>query len=123
MDSEITEKLIDLGVDYADALHRFLGREDMYVTFLKKYLADTGVADLDRAVKAGDYENAFKAAHSLKGLAGNLGISCVATLASEITEELRNKAAADVDVTTTNELTVKLVEADGEIRKVIEMIG
>lgn len=71
----------DLGLD-----------EDEYLE-LVDLLVDTGMADLsnmESAVKAGDADTAARAAHSIKGASGNLGIMDVYELAKAIEAELRN---------------------------------
>lgn len=56
-------------------LRRFSGNEALLVKFLKKFPDDLTFSELDRAVKAADYDSALTAAHTLKGLSGNLGFT------------------------------------------------
>ena len=79
----------DLGLD-----------EDEYLE-LVDLLVDTGMVDLSNmasAVKAGDTDTAARAAHSLKGASGNLGIMDVYELAKAIEAELRNDNLANIDI-------------------------
>lgn len=74
MDSQIKAGLMAAGVDVDEALERFMGSEAMLSRFLKKFPADQGFATLTAALEAGDHEGAVNAAHTLKGLCGNLSI-------------------------------------------------
>ncbi len=123
MREEIIEQLKSAGVDYSGALHRFLNKEDMYAMFLKKYNSDTSVGSIRDGVSNADYEAAFKAAHTLKGLAGNLGINSVQNIASEITEQLRGKSADEIDKDLLAANVERLIETDECIRGIIEGIG
>ncbi len=66
--------------------------EDEYLELID-LLVDTGMVDLsnmESAVKAGDADAAARAAHSIKGASGNLGIMDVYERAKTIEAELRN---------------------------------
>ena len=71
----------DLGLD-----------EDEYLE-LVDLLVDTGMVDLsnmESAIKAGDADAAARAAHSIKGASGNLGIMDIYELAKAVEAKLRN---------------------------------
>ena len=59
----------------ADAMGRLMNNKNLYKKLLDKFLA--GYADydkqLDDAIAAADFENGVHLAHTMKGLAGNLG--------------------------------------------------
>ena len=74
MDDQIRAGLAAAGVDVDEALERFMGSEAMLERFLKKFPADRGFAALTAALEEGDREGAVSAAHTLKGLCGNLSI-------------------------------------------------
>ena len=76
-------------VDPADVLKRFGGSEAMLEKFLKKFLADGTFAQLSEALAAGDQELTFRAAHTLKGLAGNFDLLKLQSLAAKIVERYR----------------------------------
>ena len=66
--------------------------EDEYVE-LVELLIETGMSDLDKlesAIDAGDTEKAAEAAHSLKGAAGNLGITEFSQVAKQVEDNSRN---------------------------------
>ena len=78
----------DLGLD-----------EDEYLE-LVDLLVDTGMVDLsnmESAVKAGDADAAARAAHSIKGASGNLGIMDIYELAKAVEAELRNNNLAGIE--------------------------
>ena len=74
MDDKIRAGLAAAGIDVDEALERFMGSEAMLNRFLKKFPADQGFAALATALETGDHEGAVNAAHTLKGLCGNLSI-------------------------------------------------
>lgn len=77
-----------IGGDY-DVVMRRLMKEERVAKFLKMFLADESFQLLTRAMEQQDWSTAFRAAHTLKGVALNLALTRVATSASELTECLR----------------------------------
>ena len=61
-----------IGGNSADVLRR-LPSEAMVRKFIGKYPADTSWGSLESAINSQDWETAFRAAHTLKGVAQNLG--------------------------------------------------
>ena len=61
------------GTDVEGALDRFCGDEALYATCLIRFLGDDTMPALNAAVASANWDDAFTAAHALKGLAGNLG--------------------------------------------------
>lgn len=61
-----------IGGNSADVLRR-LPSEAMVRKFIGKYPADTSWGSLESAINSQDWEAAFRAAHTLKGVAQNLG--------------------------------------------------
>ena len=78
------------GVDYDGALSRFMGNEALLMRFLNKFLDDPNFLNLATALAQGDAEKAFQAAHTLKGVAGNLSLSGLYEQAAKISEALRS---------------------------------
>lgn len=77
------------GVDYDGALSRFMGNEALLSRFMKKFLDDPNFLNLQGAMDKGDTDAAFRAAHTLKGVAGNLSLSLLYDEAAKIAETLR----------------------------------
>lgn len=85
------EQLMALKVQYDEVLGRFLGKEDFYLRMLKKFLDDKNFEGLEMAVQAKEWPEAFKYAHTVKGLCGNLGLDGILEYVAPLTEELRNE--------------------------------
>lgn len=77
-----------VGGDGEKTIHRFDGEERV-----RKYLAfmlnDPTFSELSAAFAAADYERAFPAVHTLKGVAANLGLLPLQRSCGVLTEELR----------------------------------
>lgn len=82
--------------DYEMVLKR-LPNEAMVKKFVLRFPEQSGYAGLCEAMEKKDYEEGFKAAHTLKGVSLNLSFTKLGTSASNLTEALRNKQLEDVD--------------------------
>lgn len=80
------------GFNVDEAMNRFMNSEQLWIKFLKKFKADVSFRDLVKAIEEKDGEKAFAAAHTLKGITGNLAMSRFNALISEQTEYLRGEA-------------------------------
>ena len=80
-----------IGGSYAEVSGRIPG-ESLVRRFLGKFLSDDSYANLCEYVKQGNREQAFRAAHTLKGVCANLGLTGLQKQAEEITEILRKEA-------------------------------
>lgn len=87
----LSEFYTKLGSSYEAVLSR-IPSEKLIRKFLKMYEADPSYRQLTEAVGASDWQTAFRAAHTLKGVAQNLGLDRLQARASELTEALRNAA-------------------------------
>lgn len=84
----VKECYAQIGGDYEDVLRR-LSDEARIKRFLAKFLQDSSYADLLLNTEQGNAPEAFRAAHSLKGICLNLGLSALAQSSSQLTEALR----------------------------------
>ncbi len=91
----VRQKMEDYGVDYQGTMGRFMGNESLYLKVLGKLGSDENAKKLDQAVKEGDLEAAFNAAHTLKGVAANLGLTPLLEAVNEIVEPLRRREERD----------------------------
>lgn len=89
--SEFQKKFEAYGGNYSDTMGRFLGSEAMYLRFLNMLLQDESLQQLGDALKIGDMECAFAAAHTLKGVVGNMGLTPLYQAVCTIVEPLRAK--------------------------------
>ena len=79
--------------DYEEVLGR-LYSEALVKKFVGKFLADQSFQLLESSLNAEDYDEAFRAAHTLKGVAQNLSFTKLYRSSHEITEALRTKDCA-----------------------------
>lgn len=79
----------EAGVDVSEAMHRFLNNEDLFVKFMTKFKEDTNFEMLKNYVDNGNVEDAFKAAHSLKGVVSNLAFKDFLEVLVPVVESLR----------------------------------
>ncbi|MCI8602154.1 MAG: Hpt domain-containing protein [Oscillospiraceae bacterium] len=84
-----------LGGNYEDVLGR-LRAERLVQKFLLKFLDDKSLALLEESLEKGDYETAFRASHTLKGVCQNLGFSELAASSEALTEAMRGGKAPDM---------------------------
>ena len=89
MDGMKRALLEQAGVDVDEALGRFMGSEGLMMKFLLRFPQDENFARLCQAMEAGDAGQAFEAAHTLKGVAGNLSITGLFRQAGALVEDLR----------------------------------
>ena len=62
-------------INFEEGVKRVMNNSAFYIKMLKKYKEDKNLKDIDEAIKDGDMEKAKIAAHTLKGLAGNLSLT------------------------------------------------
>lgn len=84
----IQEFYLHAGGNYEEVLRRLCG-EARIKKVLGMLSRDGSMQDLRAALEKKDYEEAFLAAHTLKGITMNLGITRLAEAVSELTETLR----------------------------------
>lgn len=91
------EVLKAVGIDYDEGVGRFSGRADLYEKFLKKFEEDENFDQCRQAMKAGDVDAAFRHAHALKGITGNLSMNEFYKHLYDVVEALRSKDKALAD--------------------------
>jgi len=91
------DALKQFGADTDDALTRCMGNEAFYFKLIGKVVEDKNFKALEEAIAEKDLDAAFEAAHSLKGVLGNLSLTPIFEPVNEITELLRNRS--DIDYT------------------------
>jgi len=85
------------GVDIESGLSRVGGNRTLYLKLLSKFRDeyDNGVQRIREALTAGDREAAVRQAHTIKGVAGNLGAESVQQAAAEAEQALKEEAEDD----------------------------
>ncbi len=86
---DLKEFYNSVGSDAHEVVNRLGGNADLVKRFIKKFLEDKCFSDLLASLEKDDTQSAFRAVHTLKGVAVNLGIQTLFAKASEVTELLR----------------------------------
>ena len=84
----LQEFYVQIGGNYADTVRR-LCNESLVLRFVKKYPANPSMDELRTAIDHQDWETAFRAVHTLKGVAQNLGFDRLYAVSFPLTEALR----------------------------------
>ncbi|MCB6200470.1 Hpt domain-containing protein [Extibacter muris] len=79
----------EYGADYAGAMGRFMNNEGLYVRLLGMLFQDDNLENLGAALEMNDLGTAFEAAHTLKGVVGNLGLTPLYQALEKLVEPLR----------------------------------
>lgn len=90
MENSFKEELILNGVSVDKTLERFMNNEALYLKFLGKFLEDKNFCILKEALKESDSKSAFESAHTMKGVASNLGLDSLGDILENIVLNLRN---------------------------------
>lgn len=77
------------GIDVDSALERLMGSEALLEKFLNKFLQDGNYSALEGAVAAGNWEEALRASHTLKGMCGNLSMTALYGLFTRQVDAIR----------------------------------
>lgn len=86
-----------MGADYEDVLGR-LRKDERIQKFVLKLLNDKSYELLINSMEAGDMNEAFRAAHTLKGVCQNLSITALYHSSAELADRLRDGQEYGEDV-------------------------
>ena len=114
---KLNEFYSTVGGDYTEAKARFQSDERI-ARFLKMFPGDDSMQNLSAAVAANDAPTAFRAVHTLKGVALNLGLGALAAVSSEMTEALRGSDTLPADP----ELYAAVHREYGKVRDALEQL-
>lgn len=78
------DELRALGADVDVMLQLFGGDEETYVSILISFLDDLEKYDVEKQIEIGDYNQACLNSHALKGASGNLGLTPVYKMFTEV---------------------------------------
>ena len=81
---------ISAGNDYYAALERIAGDDELLNDLMLMFLADDNWNTIKTAAAEGECEKAFRAAHSLKGSSGMLGMTAFYKVMVRLTDEFRS---------------------------------
>lgn len=95
---QLTECYEAFGGNYQDIRER-LQSDALIQRFVIKFLSDNSYERLCNAMKENDYDEAFRAVHTLKGVSQNLSFDRLSASSSQLTELLRERETVPVDKT------------------------
>ena len=100
MDAKLDAKLERLskwGADIPGTMARLLGDKELYESCLQMFVDDKNFSALGISLKEKNYQQVFDEVHTLKGVAGNLGLLPLYTVLCTMTEALRAKDYSALD--------------------------
>ena len=97
MNEELKRELEENGASVKATIKRFMGNEALYMKFLVRFPDDGNYAGIEEQMKAKNYEEVFKYAHTLKGVTANLGLDPVHDITGELVELVRGRKNEEVD--------------------------
>ncbi len=86
----IQELYAELGGNYDDIMRR-MRSERIARKFLLRFLEDKTYETLEQSLKNGQQDEAFRAAHTLKGLSLNMGFTKLIDSSQRLTEAVRTE--------------------------------
>ena len=106
------------GLDMATALRRVLGKRPLYLSMLRKFKAtqELAPASIRLALEGGDWDTAERLAHTLKGVAGNIGATLLQPLAERLEAALGERRARTV-------VEERLTELEGPLGALLEELA
>lgn len=90
------ETLIAANVDYENGIKRFAGNAALYEKYLLKFKDDVHYEAVKAAFETGDFDTLLKEAHTLKGVAGTLGLIDIYQNCADIVTTLRGEKTEQV---------------------------
>ena len=114
MNSEIKAKLESIGVDVGDLMDRLMGNMTLISRFFKRFPEDASYKRMLAGIEQRDAEEAFRGAHSLKGVCANLSMKKFLMVLNPLVEKLRAGQLEGVQE--------MLPSIDIEYKKVVSMI-
>ena len=115
---QLTECYKAFGGNYQDVRER-LQSDALIQRFVIKFLSDNSYERLCNAMKENDYDEAFRAVHTLKGVSQNLSFDRLSASSSLLTELLRERKTVPVDKTLCEQFFAQIT---ADYRTVIEAI-
>jgi CheY-like chemotaxis protein len=84
------------GLDTKDGLSRVAGNRKLYLKLLRQFVDQQGptIRDVATALAKGDSSVAERLAHTLKGVAGNIGAKTIQAAAGDLEELIRDRVGA-----------------------------
>ena len=106
----VREICTDLGIKSTSTVHKYLNM----------LIKDPSFETLQNAVESEDFEEIFRAAHTIKGMALNLELPPLAAAASDLTEYLRYITSGEADISVVKEKYEKIRNEYETVLKLME---
>lgn len=97
METKEREILIEAGIDVDGGIERCMGNEALYKSLMKRIWQDANYHNVLAGVKEQDEEKTLQAAHTLKGISGNLGFTRLFRVTEEIVNLIRGGSFGEVE--------------------------
>ena len=78
-----------IGSELKPVIERLGGNAEITKRFIKKFAADGSFGDLEKALDGNNTQEAFRAAHTLKGIGYTLGFQGLGDCAAKLCDKLR----------------------------------
>ena len=91
------EFVAEVGCDKQKTLSSFGGNEQLMIRILKKFPSDPSYSLLFESAEKGDVQQCEVHAHTLKGVAANLGLDEISAVCDTIVKNIRNGDTADLN--------------------------
>ena len=98
-----------IGGNYEDVLGR-LQNDALIRKFTLKFLEDQSYLQLKQALENENYEDAFRSAHTLKGVSQNLSFDRLYEVSNELTELLRDRTGEQPGISEAMEKVTEVYE-------------
>lgn len=95
--NKLFEKLKENNTDINGAMNRFVDDEELYKSCLNIFLEDKSFGLLEQSLINKEYGQVFQHAHTLKGVAGNLGLNPLYIELCNLVEKLRINECSNLD--------------------------
>jgi two-component system, sensor histidine kinase and response regulator len=111
-------------LDTKDGLSRVLGNRTLYMKLLRQFVdqQSSAVEQIDGALTSGDTELAARLAHTLKGVAGNIGAGRVQSAAGALEKSIRDAPAGPNIDSARQQLASSLDPLIAELRSLLDRI-
>ena len=98
MNQELLNSLTLNETDISGVMQRFSGDEKLYMALLNSFKDDPTMDELENAIARKEWNEAFTAAHALKGLAGNMGFVPLFHETGELVMFIRAGKISEIDI-------------------------
>lgn len=93
---KLKEMYDQLESNWEEVVGRFAGNEKLLLKFTKKFQTDLSYSNLCDAVEKEDHDQILLHAHTLKGVALNLGFDCLGKEAAKVVKDVREEKYGDI---------------------------